>query len=262
VARQSIQVLTEPPPPDADARLAYGPEPLQFGDLRLPAGAGRHPVVVFVHGGYWQAIYNLTHAGHLCGDLAAHGIATWNVEYRRVGDPGGGWPAPLEDVCRALDHLTALESEYALDLSRTLLMGHSAGGQLALLAAPRSGVPLRAVVSLAGVVDLHATHRQGDDGGLIARLLGGGPEDAPRRWRDASPSSHLPLGFRYVLACGTEDVHWEPNRLTAETARRAGDDVELLPLPGAGHFELVDPLAPEWAVIRRRLHELLDTAMT
>jgi acetyl esterase/lipase len=215
-----------------------------------------------VHGGYWQAIYNLTHAGHLCVDLAAHGIATWNVEYRRIGDPGGGWPAALEDVRRGLDHLAALEADYPLDLTRALVLGHSAGGQLALLAAIRTRVPLRAVVSLAGVVDLHATHRQGDDDGLITRLLEGGPDDVPRRWRDASPSSFLPLGFRYVLACGTEDVHWEPNRLTADAARRLGDDVELLALPGAGHFDLVDPLAPEWTVIRQKLHELLDTSIT
>src|SRR5579871_4297586 len=100
-ARTSAEILTIPPPADADARIPYGPEPLQFGDLRLPSGAGPHPLVVVVHGGYWQAIYNLTHAGHLCADLAAHGIATWNVEYRRLGDPGGGYPGTLEDVTAA-----------------------------------------------------------------------------------------------------------------------------------------------------------------
>src|SRR5687768_14045657 len=105
VERDSSSVLTDPPPPEADARLVYGPEPLQFADLRLPPGDGLHPVVAMLHGGYWQAIYNLTHAGHLCVDLAAHGIATWNVEYRRIGDPGGGWPAALDDVCRALAEL-------------------------------------------------------------------------------------------------------------------------------------------------------------
>ena len=76
-------------------------------------------------------------------------------------------------------------------------------------------------------------------------------------WDEASPSAHLPLGFRYVLACGTQDIHWEPNEVFAARAREAGDDVELLPLPGAGHFELVDPLAQEWALIRDKLHQLL-----
>jgi acetyl esterase/lipase len=257
VTRESIAVLTDPPPPEADARLAYGPEPLQFGDLRLPDGTGPHPIVMMIHGGYWQAIYNLIHAGHLCVDLAAHGIATWNVEYRRIGDPGGGWPGAFEDVRLALEHLSALADDYPLDLERVGVMGHSAGGQLALLAARRATMPFRAVISLAGVVDLRATDRQGDDKGLITRMLGGRPEETPDLWDEGSPSSHLPLGFRYVLACGTEDVHWEPNQAAAEAAGAAGDDVELVALPGAGHFELVDPVAPEWAVIRRKLQGLL-----
>lgn len=219
-----------------------------------------------IHGGYWQAIYNLTHAGHLCVDLASHGIATWNVEYRRIGDPGGGWPAALEDVTQALEHVSVLSESYPLDVARVAVMGHSAGGQLALLAGIRTSLTLRAAVSLSGVVDLHETDRQGDDNGLIARMLGGRPEQVPDAWRDASPRAHLPLGIRYVLACGTEDVHWGPNKATAEAARAAGDEVELLPLPGAGHFELVDPLAPEWAVIRDKLRKLLsyelETRMT
>lgn len=257
MSRESIQVLFEPPPADADVRAVYGPEPLQFGDLRLPAGPGPHPVVVNVHGGYWQAIYNLTHAGHLCADLAAHGVATWNVEYRRIGDPGGGWPTVLDDVLLATDHLQALAEPHGLDLDRVVLMGHSAGGQLALLAGMRTQRPFRGVLSLSGVVDLPAIDRTGDDNGVMRRMLGGAPEEVPDRWREASPATFLPLGFPYVLACGTADVHWAPNETMAEDARRAGDDVELLPLDGAGHFELVDPQAREWSVIRSRLLQML-----
>lgn len=255
--RDSRDVLTDPPPPDADARVPYGPEPLQFGDLRLPAGPGRQPLVAVVHGGYWQAIYNLTHAGHLCVDLAHHAIATWNVEYRRIGDPGGGWPACLTDVVAAVDHIGKLASAYAIDPGRVVVVGHSAGGQLALLAASRIAVPIRAVVSLGGVVDLHWTHHAGDDNGLIARLLGGPPGDVPQRWLDASPRAHVPLGIRYVLACGTQDAHWTPNVETAAAARAAGDDAELLPLPDAGHFELIDPRARAWATVQERLQSLL-----
>jgi acetyl esterase/lipase len=254
--RPSVEILTEPPPRPADARIAYGTEPLQFGDLRLPQGEGPFPLVINIHGGYWQAIYNLTHAGHLCADLAAHGTASWNVEYRRLGDPGGEWPGPLDDVVRAVDHVQELAAEYPLDLERVVLMGHSAGGHLALLAARKTTSPLRGVVSLAGVVDLHEIDRIGDDHGLVRRLLGAGPDEAPDRWREASPRALLPLGFRYVLGCGTEDVHWGPNGATATDALAAGDDVELLGLDGAGHFEPVDPQAPEWSVVRARLEEL------
>jgi len=257
VPRPSVEILTEPPPAPADERIPYGDVPLQFGDLRLPEGGGPFPLVVNVHGGYWQAIYNLTHAGHLCADLAAHGIASWNVEYRRLGDPGGEWPGQLEDVVAAVDHVRALAAGYPLDPERVVLMGHSAGGHLALLAARQTKTALRGVVSLAGVVDLFLIDRMGDDHGLARRLLGAGPDEAPDRWREASPRALLPLGFRYVLGCGTEDVHWEPNRLTAADAEAAGDDVELLRLEGAGHFEPVDPQAPEWSVVRAKLVELM-----
>jgi acetyl esterase/lipase len=178
------------------------------------------------------------------------------VEYRRLGDPGGEWPGPLEDVVQAVDHARALAAECPLDLDRIVLMGHSAGGQLALLAGRLASVPLRGVVSLSGVVDLHEIDRLGDDKGLVRRLLGGGPDEVPKLWREASPRALLPLGFRYVLGCGTEDVHWGPNRRTYDAALAAGDDVELLALDGAGHFEPVDPLAPGWAVVRRKLEEL------
>lgn len=238
-------------------RVPYGGEPLQFGDLRLPEHGGPHPLVVFVHGGYWQAIYNLTHAGHLCVDLAQYGVATWNLEYRRIGDPDGEWPSPLEDVLRALDHLPTLAKTAPIDLERVVLAGHSAGGQLALLAAGRSGITVRAVMSLAGVVDMRAIDHMGDDGGAIRRLLGSDPEQAPERWLEASPRAQIPLGFRYVLACGTEDVHCGPNREMFEAATAVGDAAELLELAGAGHFELIDPQAPEWQVVRARLLELI-----
>lgn len=256
--RPSIEILTEPPPADADARITYGPEPLQFGDLRLPLGDGPHPLVIFIHGGYWQAIYNLTHAGHLCIDLAARGIATWNVEYRRVGDVGGGWPTTLEDVVQAVAHVRKLAGDYPLDLGRVVLVGHSAGGHLALLASIRTDVSLRAVVSIAGVVHLPLLAASGADKGLIARFLGGSREEVPDVWREASPHEHLPWRVPTVLACGTADAQQlGPNEATVELARVAGGDLEWLPLPEAGHFEPVDPQARQWAMIRARIETLL-----
>jgi acetyl esterase/lipase len=257
MTRTSADILNDAPPPDPDARVAYGPDPLQFGDLRLPAGAGPHPVAVVVHGGYWQAIHNLTHAGHLCLDLAAHGIATWNVEYRRLGDPGGGWPGTFDDVLRAVDHVDELARVCPLDLDRVALLGHSAGGQLALWAAARTRLSLRGVVSLAGVVDLHLLDASRADRGLARRFLGGAPDEVPDRWDEASPSRQLPWPVRTLLVCGTKDEHWEANEATAAAAREAGGDVELVALPGASHFELVDPAAAEWQIVRARVQTLL-----
>ena len=255
--RASVDILTEPPPADADVRITYGPEPLQFGDLRLPEGGGPFPLVAVIHGGYWQAIYNLTHAGHLCVDLARHGIATWNIEYRRIGDPGGGWPGTGDDVLLALAHVRELVRAYPLDLERVVVIGHSAGGHLAVWSSLHTDLPLRGIVSIAGVVDMDALAELGDDHGLIARLLNGDRAEVPELWREASPRQHLPWPVRTVLACGTADVHWGPNESTAAAALVAGGDVELLPLPDSGHFEPVDPAAPEWAVVRGKIEELL-----
>jgi acetyl esterase/lipase len=154
----SEDILTIPPPP-ADARLAYGADSNQFGDLRLPKTKGPFPVVMTIHGGFWRAKYDLAHAGHLCAALTAKGIATWNVEYRRVGNAGGGWPGTFEDIRNAYRYLPQIAKRYDLDSTKVLVMGHSAGGQLALcLAAHESS--LRRVVSLAGVVDLQKALEQ------------------------------------------------------------------------------------------------------
>src|SRR5947209_4204900 len=93
------------PSPGKGIRLAYGSVPLQFGELHLPGGSGLHPTVILIHGGYWRARYKLNLMTGLAKDLAKRGIAAWNIEYRRVGDPGGGWPATFLDVARATDFL-------------------------------------------------------------------------------------------------------------------------------------------------------------
>ena len=136
------EILAVPPPP-ADARVAYGSDPNQFGDLRLPKGKGLFPSVVNLHGGFWRSKYDLLHAGHLCAALTALGFATWNVEYRRVGNEGGGWPGTLEDIVSAHRFLPQLAKRYPLDASKVLVMGHSAGGQLAI-AWPDMSRPCRA----------------------------------------------------------------------------------------------------------------------
>src|SRR5262249_27669845 len=140
----------------------YGSGRSQVGQLFVPSGVGPYPVAVVLHGGYWRARYDRSLMTDICVDLAAHGMAAWNLEYRRVGG-GGGWPDTFHDVAAGVDFLVELDAP--LDLECLLAVGHSAGGQLAFWAAARQTLPpespgadprlpIRGVVSQAGVLDL------------------------------------------------------------------------------------------------------------
>lgn len=262
--------LFNTPVPPATTRLNYGPDQCHFGDLRLPDGNGPHPVIIFIHGGFWRARYDLEHTGHLCAALTAEGVATWNIEYRRIGN-GGGWPNTFLDVARAADHLRELAPSYNLDLNRVIVMGHSAGGHLALWLAGRAGLrvdsplyqpdplPLKAAVSLAGVTDLRRCYELNLSNGVATEFLGGSLDQYPDRYDAASPAALLPLGTRQVLVHGTEDVNvpFTLSEVYAEQAIAAGDQVELLTLPGAAHFEVIDPKAKEWPTISKAALSLL-----
>jgi acetyl esterase/lipase len=239
-----------------DLRESYGAGPLQFADLRLPAGLGPFPVVVMIHGGFWRAAYDLEHTGHLGTALKARGIATWSLEYRRLGHPGGGWPGTFDDVRAGFDHLAALRGRFPLDLERIVALGHSAGGQLALwLAAQRRG-NLRGAVSLAGVADLRRAWELRLSNGIVEEFLGGPPEKVPERYRAASPIEMLPLGVSQRILHGMRDevVPFEISRRYAEAAK---GEARLIPLERAGHFELIDPRAAEWSTVRDAVVELL-----
>lgn len=260
-------------PPLANQRLRYGAEPLQFGDLRLPAGSGPHPCAIAIHGGFWRSPYTLEHFGHLCAALTTAGIATWNIEYRRIGNKGGGWPGTFQDVALAARYLVDNASTYDIDPARFFAIGHSAGGQLASwLAAAAAGtvpeespvhtgpIPLQAVVSLAGVLDLE---RAGDlrlSKGVVRDLLGGTPAAVPERYAAASPIALVPSGAPYLLVHGDADpiVPIEISERYHEAARAAGDDVTLLTLPGAGHFELIDPASAVWPAIVAAIGALIS----
>jgi pimeloyl-ACP methyl ester carboxylesterase len=242
--RDSADVLTDPPPPAADARIPYGREPLQFGDLRVPAGDPPFPLAVVLHGGYWQATYNLIHMGHLCRVLAENGIASWNVEYRRVGDPGGCWPAAREDVELALRFLGRLPLEHD---RRTVLVGHSAGGQLALWGGRHAKLP---VVALAPVSDVRdAVARRGPES-APARFM------APEHFADGSPVELLPLGVPQVVIHGTEDDS-VPYETSARYVAATDGEAELVTLEGAGHFEPIDPQAAQFAHTLAAIRKLL-----
>lgn len=254
--------ILERPVPSGAVRIRYGAEANRFGDLRLPAPPGPHPCAVVIHGGFWRAQYDLEHVGHLCHALAGAGVATWNVEYRRVGETGGGWPGTLRDVERAGGFLFEEAARYGVDPERVIVLGHSAGGQLALwLAGRRRGgvggdgggtpLPLRGAVSLAGVLDLRRAWALGLSDGAVEAFLGGTPDVVPERSAAASPREGVPLGVRQVLVHGTadEDVPVSMSEGYREAAVEAGDEASLLLVPGAGHFDLIDPESEAWPTV-------------
>lgn len=261
------------PQPAADATIAYGKSPQQKAELRVPKGRGPHPLVILVHGGCWEAPWGFEHVRSLAGALRDEGYATWSLEYRRLGDEGGGWPGTLEDVARGADWLRAIAASRQLDLGRVVAVGHSAGGQLALWLAsrhslPRSSalrgsdpLPLRGVVSLAGVTDLRAGALRSLCGDAIPRLLGASAADQAERVGLASPIARVPLGVPQRLICGAHDsiVPIEQARSYEAAARAAGDAVSVEVVESAGHFELVNPASAAWPVVRTAVRELLSS---
>ena len=246
--------------------VRYGPDPEHVANLHRPAGEGPWPSVVVVHGGFWRDRYDRTVTTSLAEDLARRGLLAWNVEYRRVGREGGGWPGTLADVAAAAD---ALVDVGEADAVRVVALGHSAGGQLALWLAGRhrltpgspGGAPRlrpRAAVSLAGVVDLVRASEAGLGNGACDAFLGGSAGGVPDRYAVASPAALLPLGVPQLLVHGGRDANVRGiSRAYAELARAAGDDVELVELPEADHFDVVDTGHEAWAAVVERLPRLL-----
>jgi acetyl esterase/lipase len=237
--------------------IAYGVEPGQFAELWPAARPGPSPVAVLIHGGYWRERYRLDVMHALAAGRASRGWAVWNLEYRRTGMPGAGWPGTFRDVAAGIDALAGLAGEHRLDLARVAFIGHSAGGHLALWAAARDRLPpswarpaVRPahVVSLAGVCDLAEAARRRLSDGAVLELLGAGPGEAPEVYQQACPRRLLPLGAGQTIAHGTrdEDVPFELSSEYAAAARRAGDRCEFLPVEGADHFDMIDPASPAW----------------
>jgi acetyl esterase/lipase len=237
-------------------RHRYGSHFHQFADLRVPAGDGPFPAAVLLHAGFWREQYTLELSEDLATDLSRRGWASWNAEFRRVGEVSeGGYPATLEDVAAAIDALAGLDAP--LDLRRVVAIGQSAGGHLALWAAGRrdGAVPLAGAVSQAGVPDLRAADGLNLGDGAARAFMGTAPDEAPDHWAQASPAERLPTGVPQLLVHGDADdvVPAELSRRYAEAARAAGDDVELVVRPGDDHFVHLDPASGAWGDVVRWL---------
>ncbi len=241
--------------------IAYGPDPHdQVADLRLPTGDGPHPVAVLLHGGFWRERWERDTIEPLAIDLARRGFASWNVEYRRVGPSGGGFATTSDDVAAAIDHLARLADDHPLDLDRVVLIGHSAGGQLALWAVHRRGVDRaprvtpELVVALAPVADLTEAARRGvgDTGNAVAAFLGADPDDDPARYAAASPIESLPQAVPQVVFQGRRDNTPDLVDLThryVAAARAAGDRVVFVEHDDADHFDPIVPTSAAWRAV-------------
>jgi len=260
---RSLVARTEVPP----TAYRYGDHIEQVGELRLPPHAeGPLPVVVLIHGGGWRERWERDLMDGIATDLARRGYATWNLEFRRVGPSGGGWPVTFADVAAGIDHLGELARDHPLDLERVVAMGHSAGGHLGACAAARpqlrSGtagadpvVRVAAAVGLAGVYDLVSSAERGMDELSTIAFMGALPAEDPERYVLASPSALLPIGVEQIVVVGVNDRPdlVDDNRRYVERARAAGDDVELMELPDADHFTVIDPTTLTWFAIVERV---------
>lgn len=258
------KVFTVAPP----VRIRYGATSDNFGDLYLPTGeAGNLPVVVMIHGGGWAQNHTLGYTSSLARTLVPHGIAVWNIEYRRVGGLGG-WPVTLSDAADAVEALPVLVQQYAngrLDLERVHVAGHSAGGQLAawLISRPKMGAAapgglarqrLRSATVMAGVFDMRMAAELGHDH-FVPRLLGGTPQQVPDRYHLSSPIDFLPIGLPVTAIHGDKDTTVSPDqsRLYVSAAKYMGDPAWLKMLPGVGHMDFGDPRSTAWAVAKESI---------
>ena len=267
--------LLNRPVPEATARVAYGADPLQFADLWLPAGPGPHPTVVMVHGGCWQThVAGAAIMNYLAEDLRRRGVAVWNIEYRGVDRPGGGYPGTFEDVAKAADAVRDVAKARRLDLRRVVVVGHSAGGHLALWLAARAGLPatsplrrrsplaVTAAFSLGGLPDLAAAQTPpGDTCGpdVVARLVGPATADHPKVFADTSPAEMAAPAAQVVLVNATVDPIAPPAGAAAYADRMAarGPRPERHVVDGEGHVELIAPGSRAWDLERRLIEAAL-----
>ncbi len=266
--------------PAAPVRIAYGSEPLNFGELVVPAGAGPFPVAVLFHGGCWLAKGGGSDSMRpMAAMLASHGIASWNVEYRRVGHPGGGWPGTFRDLSDATDFVAELARTHPIDLRRIVVAGHSSGGYFAAWVAGRGHLPrdsplagksparVSGMVLLDAFLDPKVIDSRGLDGRLycgeevLPRLVGGDPASAADHLAQVSPLALLPYAIPQEYVVSSRRYPVTPQRPLADgrttiavadypaLARAAGDVVTVQVVPDADHFDFTKPSTKAWAAV-------------
>jgi acetyl esterase/lipase len=274
-----VELLKQPTPP-ANERILYGKDSLQFGEIRVPVGAGPFPVAIMVHGGCWsaklgdlpEAVTSFELLRPIASALVEAGIASWNIEYRRLGNEGGGWPGTYLDISHATDLLRNIATRYHLDLNRAIAIGHSSGGQLAMWLAAREKLPKNSILrtdsplSLKGVIDIdgppdletfRASEQSMCGGPVVTQFVGGTPGDFPNRYREGSVTGLLPTGVRQELFIRAKPVQLsELLDLYVGAAEKAGDPIRKFALKG-NHFDGINPRAPDWDSVMDSVRSLL-----
>ena len=261
----------------------YGSDANQVGDLRLPAGPGPHPVVIVIHGGcWWKGFATRQNTAALASRLAERGFATWNIDYRQVGetgkdgkysgDAGAGWPGTFRDWAAASDHLRELAKRYPIDLGRVAVTGHSAGAHAALWVASRHKLPkdsdvaspdpirIGAVVAIDGPGDPASeidTFEKGCGVPAGKALFGGTPAEQPKRWTEGTPQAQLPLGVKSGLISASLFLSPTASARWVTEARKGKDKASALILGGTGHFDVIAPGSPVWSQVEAFLIEQL-----
>lgn len=267
-----IDMITRLSKRSADERIYYGRHPLQFGDLRIPSKIdhGLAPLVIVIHGGQWESSYSLDGMSWLAEKLTSKAIATWNIEFRRLNNPGGGFPGTFQDVADAVDFVRTIAKSHPIDLDRVVILGHSSGGHLGAWAAARANMsrdsPLRSdnpfkvrgIVDIAGVLDLEHAYRAGRSD--VLNILGAGDEKAlASKSIYASPINLLPMGLPQRLIIGDRDDVWriESHKRYRQKATSLGEDVQLTIVKGANHFDMLNGSRFMWKTISGAIVEVL-----
>ena len=238
------------PPAPPDKRVSFGDDPNQFFDLWEPANA--RAVAIMIHGGFWRAKYDLLHTSHLCAALAKNGLAVANLEYRRVGNAGGGWPGTYDDIRAAF----AAVRRHSPAQNKFVLLGHSAGGHLALRLAI-DAPELVGIVALAPVAVLQTAYDLHLSRDAVVDFLGGTPASIPEIYEDACPSRHSSL-VRRILVHGTKDAD-VPLSISEEFCKKRGSDqgvVRQVTLEDADHYDLIDPRSNAWPAVMESVFSL------